>query len=391
MRVLRHALIACALMGGPMLGAAASQPVLSEGTPPPVAGVRLVTVAEGLERPWGLAFLPDGAMLVTERPGRLRLVRDGQIDPRPIAGVPAVHAMGQGGLLDVALHPGFAQNRLVYLSYAHGAAQANRTRLARGVLDLQAHALREVQPIFEVDREKSASAHFGSRILFLPDGTLLLSIGDGGNPPNALDGRPIRENAQDRSNHIGKILRLNADGSVPIDNPFVGQPGIRPEIYTWGHRNNQGLAWDPIRRTAWANEHGSQAGDELNRIERGRNYGWPMVTHSIEYRSGNRIGVGQAAPGMTDPALVWMTTAAPSGLAVYTGDRFPAWRGDLFSGSLRAQDLRRIRLDSAGLVTGEEVIAVGRRVRDVRQGPDGLLYLLTDDPQGARIIRVEPG
>jgi glucose/arabinose dehydrogenase len=325
---------------------------------------------------------------VTERPGRLRIVRDGALDPRPVEGVPPVHAMGQGGLLDIALHPDFARNRTVFLSYAHGTAEANRTRLARAVLD--GHALRDLRVIFEVNREKPANAHFGSRILFLPDGTLLLTIGDGGNPPNSLDGRFIRENAQDRSNHLGAILRLNEDGTVPADNPFVGQAGIRPEIFTWGNRNSQGIAWDPIRQAVWANEHGSQGGDELNRIERGRNYGWPLVTHSVEYRSGAAISPNRSLPGMADPVLVWMATTAPSGLAVYTGDRIPGWRGDLFSGSLRSQDVRRIRLDAAGRVTGEEIIRTGRRIRDVRQGPDGFLYLLTDDPSGARILRIEP-
>jgi len=387
MRAIQAALFGAAVM---FSGGASAQPVISQAPPPDVAGVRVVTVAEGFERPWGLAFLPDGSMLVTERPGRLRIVRDGHIDPRPVAGVPPVHAMGQGGLLDVALHPDFARNRTIFLSYAHGNAEANRTRLARAVLDPQAMALRDLRVIFEVDREKSSNAHFGSRILFLPDGTLLLTVGDGGNPPNSLDGRPIREMAQDRANHIGKILRLNEDGTVPADNPFVGVAGVRPEIFTWGNRNNQGIAWDPVRRTIWANEHGSQGGDELNRIERGRNYGWPAVTHSVEYRSGNQIAPARSAPDMTDPALVWMTTTAPSGLAVYTGDRVPAWRGDLFSGGLRSQDVRRIRLDAAGNVMGEEAIRVGRRIRDVRQGPDGFLYLLTDDPQGARILRIEP-
>jgi glucose/arabinose dehydrogenase len=384
MRALRGALLACLLAG-----AAQAQPVLSEGRPPEVAGVRLVTVAEGLERPWGMAFLPDGSILVTERPGRLRLIRDGVLDPAPIAGVPEVHAQGQGGLLDVALHPDFARNRTLYLSYAHGTAQANRTRLASAVLD--GTTLRDVRVLFEVNREKPANAHFGSRILFLPDGTLLLTIGDGGNPPNTLDGRLIRENAQDLSNHLGKILRLNADGSAPADNPYAGRADARAEIWTVGNRNNQGIAWDPIRNTVWANEHGSSGGDELNRIERGRNYGWPVASHSTEYRGGAQIGVGRSAPGTTDPVLVWMTTSAPSGLAVYTGERFPAWRGDLFSGGLRGQDVRRIRLDPAGRVLGEEAIPVGRRVRDVRQGPDGFLYLLTDEPSGARIIRVEPG
>ena len=390
MRGLRRALL-CGVVVLGALGAsfpAAAEPVVSEAPPPDAAGVRVATVAEGLERPWGMAFLPDGAMLVTERPGRLRLVRDGQVDPRPVAGVPAVHAMGQGGLLDVALHPDFARNRTIFLSYAHGTAEANRTRLARAVLD--GHALRDVRVIFEVNREKPANAHFGSRILFLPDGTLLLTIGDGGNPPNQLDGRFIRENAQDLRNHLGSVVRLTEEGGVPADNPFVGRADARPEIWTWGNRNNQGIAWDPIRNAVWANEHGSQGGDELNRLERGRNYGWPVASHSVEYRTGARIGVGRSAPGMTDPVLVWMTTTAPSGLAVYTGDRFPAWRGDLFSGGLRSQDVRRIRLDAAGRVVGEEAIRIGRRIRDVRQGPDGFLYLLTDETQGARILRLEP-
>jgi glucose/arabinose dehydrogenase len=386
MRALRMALF-CAALSAP--AGLAAQQVVSDQPPQAVAGARVAVVAEGLSNPWGLAFLPDGAMLVTERPGRLRLVRDGRIEPTPVAGVPPVHAMGQGGLLDVAIHPDFARNRLVYLTYAHGNAQGNRTRLARARLD--GGALRDLQVIFEVDREKPTNAHFGSRILFLPDRTLLLTIGDGGNPPNTLDGRLIRENAQDRANHLGKILRLNEDGTVPADNPFVGQPGIRPEIWTWGNRNSQGIAWDPIRNAVWANEHGSFTGDELNRIERGRNYGWPAVSWSVEYRGGGQIGSGRSAAGLADPELVWMTTTAPSGLVVYTGDRFSAWRGDLFSGGLRSQDVRRIRLDAEGRVVGEEAIRIGRRVRDVRQGPDGFLYLLTDDANGARILRIEPG
>jgi glucose/arabinose dehydrogenase len=378
------------LLGGALAaiaGGAKAQPLLSEAAPPAVAGIRLVTVAEGLERPWSLAFLPDAAMLVTERPGRLRLVRDGQIDPRAIEGVPPVHAAGQGGLLDVALHPGFARNRTLFLSYAHGDSSANRTRLARAVLD--GHALRDLRVIFENNRDKPANAHFGSRILFLPDGTLLMSVGDGGNPPNSLDGRFIRDNAQDLSNHLGKIIRLNEDGGVPADNPYVGMAGARPELWSVGHRNPQGLAWDPIRRAVWATEHGSQGGDELNRVERGRNYGWPVISHAVEYRTGQQIGRGRAAPGLEQPVVAWMQTQAPSGLAIYAGDRFPAWRGDAFSGGLRGQEVRRVRLDPDGRAIGEEAIQVGRRVRDVRQGPDGYLYLLTDEANG-RIIRVEP-
>jgi len=369
---------------------ATAQTVLSEARPAAIPGLQLVAVAKGLERPWALAFLPDGGMLVTERPGRLRLVRDGALDPRPIAGVPEVHAQGQGGLLDIALHPDFARNRTLFLSYAHGTAQANRTRIARAVFDAEAHALRDLRVIFEVNREKQGSQHFGSRLLVLPDGTLLATIGDGGNPPASLDGRLIRENAQDLSNHIGAVVRIAEDGGVPRDNPFIGRTDARPEIWSYGHRNAQGLAWDPIRRVIWSNEHGSRFGDELNRLEPGRNFGWPLASYSVEYRGGAQIGTGRSMAGMTEPVLAWLSAHAPSGLAVYTGDRFPAWRGDLFSGGLQSRDVRRIRLDATGRVVGEEAIEVGRRIRDVRQGPDGFLYLLTDETPGL-ILRVEPG
>jgi glucose/arabinose dehydrogenase len=369
---------------------ATAQPVLSEARPAAIQGLQLVAVAKGLERPWALAFLPDGGMLVTERPGRLRLVRGGALDPRPIAGVPEVHAQGQGGLLDIALHPDFARNRTLFLSYAHGTAQANRTRIARAVLDTEAHALRDLRVIFEVNREKPGSQHFGSRLLVLPDGTLLATIGDGGNPPAMLDGRPIRDNAQNLSNHIGAVVRITEDGGIPRDNPFLGRADARPEIWSYGHRNAQGLAWDPIRRIIWSNEHGSRFGDELNRLEPGGNFGWPLASHSAEYRGSAQVGAGRSLPGMVDPALAWLSAHAPSGLAVYTGDRFPTWRGDLFSGGLQSRDVRRIRLDSQGRVVGEEAIEVGRRIRDVRQGPDGFLYLLTDETPGL-ILRVEPG
>ena len=369
---------------------ASAQPVLSEARPAAIQGLQLVAVAKGLDRPWALAFLPDGGMLVTERPGRLRLIRGGTLDPRPIAGVPEVHAQGQGGLLDIALHPDFARNRTLFLTYAHGTAQANRTRIARAVFDAEAHALRDLRVIFEVNREKPGNQHFGSRLLVLPDGTLLATIGDGGNPPTSLDGRLIRENAQDLSNHIGSVVRIAEDGGIPRDNPFIGRADARPEIWSYGHRNAQGLAWDPIRWIVWSNEHGSRFGDELNRLEPGRNLGWPVASHSAEYRGGAQVGAGRSLPGMVDPVLAWLSAHAPSGLAVYTGDRFPAWRGDLFSGGLQSRDVRRIRLDPQGRVVGEEAIEVGRRIRDVRQGPDGFLYLLTDENPGL-ILRVEPG
>ncbi len=377
-----------ALLGTLISGAAAAEPVLSQGPVPPATGFRLATLAEGFANPWSLAFLADGSLLVTERPGRLRIIRDGRLDPRPIAGTPEVHVQGQGGLFEVTPHPGFAWNRVLYLTYAQGDARANQTRLARAVLD--GTTLRDLQPIFETGLAKQGNAHFGGRLLFLPDGTLLMTIGDGGNPPNRLDGRLIRENAQDRATLLGKIIRLTAEGTVPADNPFVNQPGIRPEIFSWGHRNPQGLAWDPVRNAIWSTEHGSSGGDELNRLAPGQNYGWPAVSHSVEYSNGQQIGSGRTAPGMVDPVLAWMTTAAPSGLAVCTSDRIPGWRGDLFAGALRGSDVRRIRLDPAGRVLGEESIRIGARVRDVRQGPDGLLHVLTDEPSGARLIRIEP-
>lgn len=373
---------------------ALARPVVSETPPPEATGFRVVTLVENLARPWALAFLPDGGILFNERRGRIRLLRDGQLDPRPIEGVPPVWIAGSAqhlaGMADLVLHPDFARNRTIFFSYAHGTHDANRTRLARAVLDLEGHRLRDVQVIFEAHPEKVSYGAFGSRIAFLPDGTLLFAVGDGGDQPLGPDGRMQREPAQDLSTSLGKIVRIAADGSVPRDNPFVGRGGARPEIYALGTRNSQGLCWDPLRRVAWFTDHGAQGGDELNRLEAGRNYGWPVVTHSTEYRTGARIGTGTSAPGMTDPAVVWMRAHAPSGLMVYAGNRFPDWRGDLFSGGLMTRDVRRIRLDAQGQVRGEESIRIGDRVRDVRQGPDGLIYLCTDRFDRARILRLEP-
>ncbi len=390
MRAIRGALLALALL---LPSAPRSQPLVSEAAPPAATGFRIVPVAEQIARPWALAFLPDGTLLVAERRGRLIFVRDGQVDPRPVEGLPPIYVAGSAehlaGMADLVLHPDFARNRTIFFSYASGTEQRNQTRLARAVLD--GHRLRDVRVIFAAEPEKVSYGAFGSRIAFLPDGTLLFTVGDGGDQPLGPDGRMVRENAQDLSTHMGKVVRINEDGSVPADNPFLGRPGARPEIYALGSRNSQGLAWDPIRRTAWFTDHGATAGDELNRLEAGRNYGWPVVTHSREYDSNARIGTGTAAEGMTDPLIVWMRTTAPSGLLVYTGDRFPAWRGDLLSGGLMSEDVRRIRLDAQGRVLGEETIPVGDRIRDVRQGPDGHIYLLTDRHRRGRILRLEPG
>jgi aldose sugar dehydrogenase len=359
----------------------ASNPVASNSTT-----YRQTTLIEGLERPWGMAWLPDGSILITEKAGRIRWVRNGKLEPNPIAGVPAVMANGQGGLLDISLHPQFSENRWVYLTYAHGNPSANRTRLARAKLDGQ--TLRDLQVIFEVAQVKSGSQHFGSRMLWLPDGTLLLAIGDGGNPPVQLEGDLIRKQAQNLRSSLGKILRLNADGSIPRDNPFVGRADANPAIWSYGHRNIQGLTYDPTTRRIWASEHGSRGGDELNLIERGKNYGWPVVTYSQEY-TGGEISQERSRPGMVDPKRVWTPAIAPSGIVIYRGNRFPSWRGDLFAGGLVSQNIRHLRVDAAGKVQEQQQIEIGQRVRDVRQGPDGLLYILTDDANG-RLIRLEP-
>jgi len=345
-----------------------------------------VTVLEGLEHPWGMDWLPDGTMLVTERPGRLRMIRDGQLDPNPVPGVPSVLAVGQGGLLDVAVHPQFEENPWVYFTYAAGSPNANQTRVARARFD--GSALSDWTVIFEVERDKADGQHFGSRLAWMPDGTLLVSIGDGGNPPVELDNDLIRNQAQNLSTRFGKVVRLNDDGSIPSDNPFVNTPDADPAIWSYGHRNIQGLAIDPETQQIWVSEHGARGGDELNRVEAGGNYGWPLVTYSREY-SGGEISSEQSRPGMVDPLVVWTPAIAPSGLEVYRGDRYPQWEGHLFAGGLVSQDIRRIELDASGNVINQTPIAIGQRVRAVRQGPDGLLYILTDDPNG-RLMRMEP-
>jgi glucose/arabinose dehydrogenase len=327
------------------------------------AAVRGVPVVGGLEHPWAVAWLPGGDLLITERPGRLRLVRNGVLQPEPVGGVPEVQAAGQGGLLDVAVHPDFATNRWVYLTYAAGSAEANHTRLARARFD--GRALSDLQVLYAVPQRKSGAQHFGSRLLWLPDGTLLLAIGDGGNPPIQLEGQLIRTQAQNPLSALGKVLRLNADGSPARGNPFTSRPGTLPGLWSLGHRNIQGLALDRRTGRVWASEHGARDGDELNRIEAGVNYGWPRVTHSREY-FGPPIAPATSAPGLRDPVLVWTPAIAPSGLAVYDGDRYPDWRGDLFAGGLVSRQMLRLRLDPGGSVTAQQKIPIGNRVRDVR-------------------------
>lgn len=390
------AIAACSLTPSNTVTSTPATPAanLSMVTDPPVVsavetaqGVRQITLIEGLERPWSMAWLPDGTLLITEKAGRLRLVRDGVLEPTPIAGVPEVMSSGQGGLMEIAIHPRFAENRLVYLTYSHGTENANRTRLARATFD--GNALRNLQVIFEVSQVKSGGQHFGSRIVWLPDGTMLVAIGDGGNPPVQLEGDLIRKQAQNLRSHLGKIVRLKDDGSIPRDNPFATRADANPAIWSYGHRNIQGLTFDPSTQRVWATEHGARGGDELNLVEAGKNYGWPIVTYSQEY-SGGEISQERSRPGMVDPKVVWTPATAPSGLAIYSGDHFPDWQGDLFAGGLVSRDVRRINLDATGKVLGQQAIAIGQRVRDVRQGPDGLLYILTDESENGRLIRLEP-
>lgn len=345
--------------------------------------VRPVTVVDGLQHPWGLAFLPGGDMLVTERPGRLRLVRGGQLVEQPVAGTPEVVARGQGGLLDVVLHPDFASNRFVYLSYSKPGPDGATTAVARG--RYEDGRLSDVQDIFVARAWGSGGQHFGSRLVFDREGYLYITVGDRGDSPN----RGAEHRAQSRADHAGTTLRLHDDGRVPQDNPFVGQAGVLPEIYTWGNRNAQGMALHPQTGEVWQTEHGPRGGDELNVMRAGANYGWPVVSHGVNY-SGAAFTERTEAPGMEPSVLHWTPSIATSGLAFYTGDVFPGWRGSVFTGALAGQHLRRVVLDGTRVVRQEELLTdYGQRIRDVRAGPDGHLYLLTDAPQG-RLVRLEP-
>lgn len=348
-------------------------------TPAPVeAPVRVETFASGLERPWGLAFLPDGRALVTERPGRLRLVgRDGKLSP-PLSGVPAVFARGQGGLLDVALDPNFEKNRLVYLSFSEpGEDGTAGTSVARGMFSK--NRLDSVRVIYRQIPKVDEQIHFGSRLVFRRDGTLFVTQGD----------RYNRDRVQDLSNGFGKIMRINPDGTIPKDNPLGGRKGARPEIWSYGHRNVQCAALHPETGELWTVEHGARGGDELNRPEAGKNYGWPVITYGTDYDL-TKIGEGVTKPGMEQPVYYWDPVIAPSGMCFYTGEALPQWKGSVFIGSLTPGLLVRLELKD-GRVTKEERYLgyLHERIRDVRQGLDGLLYLLTDNPEG-RILRLSP-
>ena len=343
------------------------------------ARFRVEPLVGGLEHPWSLAFLPDGRMLVTERPGRLRLITaDGRLQPHPIGGLPAIAASGQGGLLDVVPHPDFARNRWIYFSYVEAGAGGIGTAVARG--RLEGDALLATEVLFRLLPKSRTARHFGSRLVFDRAGHLFVTLGDRGDRPRA----------QDLGDHAGSVIRLGDDGRIPSDNPFVRQPGTRPEIFSFGHRNIQGAALHPVTGRLWTHEHGPQGGDEINIPRAGVNHGWPIITYGVNYGIGTQIGEGTTKPGMGQPVYYWVPSIAPSGMAFYDGAAFPGWQGNLFVGSLKFRQLVRLEIDGERVVHEERLLedAVGR-IRDVRQGPDGLLYLLSDAADG-QLVRLVP-
>ena len=334
--------------------------------------------ASGLDHPWSIAWLPDGRTLVTERAGRLRMIVDGELLETQIGGLPDIYAASQGGLFEALPHPEFATNGLIYISFAHGTPEANATRVIRA--RLEGHRLTDREILFTASPMKDTPVHYGGRMTFLPDGTLLIGLGDG------FD---FREQAQSLDNHFGKIVRINADGSVPADNPFINTEGALPEIYSYGHRNVQGLLYDAESGRIWQHEHGPRGGDEINLIRPGENYGWPVATHGIDY-SGAIVSPFETRPGMVDPLLVWTPSIAPSGMTLYRGELFPQWTGDLFVSALVARELRRVEVVDGA--PGEQHVLLatpGERLRAVRAGPDGALYVLTDAEDG-KVLRISP-
>ena len=375
MKIIGRVVLSAGLMLGLGVSAGwAADRVLNSETGP----LRVTEVARGLDTPWALAFLPDGRLLVTERPGRMRLVaRDGSLSA-PIAGVPQVHGRGQGGLLDVALSPDFGTDRTIVFSFAEPTAGGARSAVARARLVLEGLRLEDVKLIFAQNEDPSGSHHWGSRLVFDRAGNLFVTLGDRFNS---------RDRVQALDSHIGKVVRIRLDGSVPTDNPYVKRDGVRPEVWSYGHRNVQGAALHPVTGELWAHEHGPQGGDELNRVLPGRNYGWPDITYGREYVIGTRIGEGTTRPDVEPPVTQWTPSIAPSGMSFYTGDAFPQWKGNLFVGALKFQLLARLVLDGDKVVH-EERIELGHRVRDVREGPDGRLWLL--DESGGRVLRIDP-
>ena len=341
---------------------------------------RVVPVAGGLVTPWSLTFLPNGDMLVTERPGRLRIVRNGTLDPQPIAGTPDVWATGQGGLLEVLPHPQFSENRWLYLTYAKACAQGATTALMRGRFD--GKALTEAKDLFVADNCNTGNPHFGSKLAFGPDGLLYMTIGERGD----------RDRAQNTAIHGGKVLRLTADGTAAPGNPFLGKQGYKPEVFTYGNRNAQGLAVHPETGAVWANEHGPQGGDELNILQAGKNYGWPVASYGREYGpNGVLISQPPTKEGVEEPILTWLPSIGISSMIFYTGDKFPQWKNNVFVGGLVGLSLHRLAFNDKGGLLGREALMsdMRQRIRDVRQGPDGYIYVVVDANPGG-VLRIEP-
>lgn len=360
----------------------AAAPAMAQASQePPSAPARVMPVVSGLDHPWSMAFLPDGGILITERPGNLRLLRTPGGLSKPLTGVPKVAARGQGGLLDVALSPNFATDRYVYLSYAESDGDKSGTAVGRGRLADDASGLEDFKVIFRQEPKLSSGLHFGSRLVFDGKGYLYIALGENNQRPTA----------QDLDKLQGKVVRLKADGALPDDNPFVGKQGARPEIWSYGHRNPQGMALNPWTGELWENEHGPRGGDEVNVVQPGKNYGWPLATYGINY-SGLKIpeAKGETLPGMEPPVYWWPKSPAISGMAFYNADRFPAWRNSLFIGALGNQNLIRLTVDGKNVVEKETLLDDRkRRIRDVRQGPDGYVYVLTDASPG-ELLRVAP-
>jgi len=364
-------LIAAAVV--PVVPSAVAQTVQSEKH-----AFRVVTLVRGLQNPWSIVFLPDGRMLVTEREGRLRIVsKDFKLDPKPVEGLPEIVASGQGGLFDVALHPQYEKNGWIYWAWNAPGPGGWGTAMARGKLD--GYRMANVQVLFSMEPKTRAGHHFGGRIVFDGKGYVYLTLGDRGDMPRA----------QKLDDHAGSVIRLHDDGRVPADNPFVNRLGAKPEKFTLGNRNMQGAALHPQTGELWTHEHGPQGGDEINVMRAGRNYGWPVISYGVNYGIGTKIGEGNSKPGMEQPLHVWVPSIAPSGMAFYTGDKFPNWKGNLLVGALKDEMLVRLEINGEKVVREERLLKgqIGR-IRDVRVGPDGFVYLLTDERDGV-VVRLE--
>lgn len=361
-------------------GDASLQETLADPAPEGEVALDVEVLADGLDVPWSIAFLPNGDILFTERTGRMRVIRDGELVDEPVAGVPEVLVYNQGGLFDILLHPDFEENGVLYISYAQGTEKENATRLARAVFD--GSSLSDLEVLYDAKPLKDTGHHYGARLAWGGDGKLYMTIGEGSK---------YKEKAQDMTSSFGSVIRLNEDGSISEDNPTFGE-GERPELFTKGHRNPQGLAYDAERDILWSNEHGPRGGDEINIIERGNNYGWPLATYGIDY-NGAKISPFTEYEGTTQPVKYWTPSIGVSGLAVYRGDLFEGWDGDLLAGGLSGAALHRIIMDGSEPVGDERyLLDRGERVRDVRVGPDGAIYVATElrEPGSGKILRLTP-